>query len=238
MPEPAAFTGFPRAGLEFLRQLAADNDRAWFDRNRAVYADALQAPAKAFVVAYGGALAGRISPGIRAEPTVGRSLFRINRDLRFARDQTPYNPWLDLTFWEGPDPRASPALFLRLQPDRVTLGAGVMTLRDERLAAYRAAVDDERGMLLVGLLDRLVQARPDVALDEPTRARVPAGYPADHPRADLLRRDALHAFAEHPVPDGIDTGGFVDWCLDRHAPYADLHRWLVDALARRAMSPG
>lgn len=238
MPEPATFSGFPRAGLEFLRQLATHNDRDWFDRNRATYADALQAPARAFVVAYGAALAARISPGIRAEPRVGRSLFRINRDLRFSRDRTPYNPWLDLTFWEGPDPRASPALFLRLEPDRVTIGAGVMALRDERLAAYRAALDDERGTRLQELLDRLGTARPHIALNEPTRARVPAGYPADHPRADLLRRDALHAFAEHPVPDGIDTGGFVDWCLDRHAPYSDLHHWLVDAFARQAIPPG
>ncbi|MEZ5099019.1 MAG: DUF2461 domain-containing protein [Thermoleophilia bacterium] len=230
MPDAPAFDGFPREGLAFLRGLAASNDRGWFERNRGTYADALQAPAKAFVVAYGAALAERLAPGIQAEPSVGRSLFRINRDLRFSRDRTPYNPWLDLAFWEGPDPRASPALFLRLEPDRVTIGAGVMALRDDRLAAYRAAVADDRGARLEELLERLVDAEPGVVVNPPTRARVPAGYPADHARAGLLRRDALHAFAEHPIPGAIETPAFVDWCLARHGRLAGLLRWLVDAV--------
>lgn len=58
-------------------------------------------PARALVADVGVRVKARISVGPRADPKVGRSLFLINRDLRFSKDKTPYNPWVDMIFWEG-----------------------------------------------------------------------------------------------------------------------------------------
>jgi uncharacterized protein (DUF2461 family) len=80
-----AFGGFPPETIRFLRQLRANNRKDWFDAHRTDYEAFWVAPAKAFVVAAGQLLV-ELAPGIRAEPRVLGSIFRINRDTRFARD--------------------------------------------------------------------------------------------------------------------------------------------------------
>lgn len=227
---PAGFTGFPPEGIAFLRQLEAHNDRAWFDAHRDTYVDAVREPAKALVVDLGDALRRRGLVDVRAEPKVGRSLFRINRDTRFAADTTPYHPHLDVVVWEGPDPRRSPAFLLRMTGTEVTVGAGVIHLRDERLERFRAAVaEDTSGAELAGILEQLAAA-PAVQLATPSRQRVPAGSDPSHPRAELLKLDALHATTTQPLPAAVTHGRFVDWIADRQLAYAPLHRWLVTHL--------
>src|SRR5918998_456518 len=114
---------FPRATLDFLTDLRANNSREWFDANRARYERDLVAPAKAFVTA-AAPLLDRLAPGISAEPRVLGSIFRINRDTRFSPDKRPYKAHLDLWFWHGRRSDAASGLFLRLTPDELSVGAG------------------------------------------------------------------------------------------------------------------
>lgn len=83
---PAAFAGFPRAALPFLADLAANNERDWFLANKPVYEAAVRAPLIALVEAVSFALK------IRDISLSGdaKSLFRINRDIRFSNDKSPY----------------------------------------------------------------------------------------------------------------------------------------------------
>lgn len=233
MPAAAeAFGGFPAEAREFLAGLAANNTRGWFEANRGTYDEAIARPARAFVGALGPELRKTISPGIEFEPRVGKSLFRINRDLRFSKDKTPYNPWLDLVFWEGPNARTAPSLFLRIAATEVVLGAGVFALRGSDLDRYRDTVaNTTRGADLSSILARLRREWPHVETNEPTRARVPAGFPQDHPQADLLRRDALHAALRLPVPRTLHAARFTGWCCERYRSFAPLHRWLVETLS-------
>ncbi len=102
MPESPRFSGFSEPALAFLSGLAADNSRSFFEANQDVFKQGLQEPARALVADLGIAVKATISDGLQAEPKVGKSLFRINRDLRFSRDKTPFHPWIDMVFWEGP----------------------------------------------------------------------------------------------------------------------------------------
>ena len=95
-----AFDGFPKKGVEFLRQLSEHNDREWFSQHKDEYNEYLLAPARDFVTALGERLR-KISPGIIADPRTDRSIFRINRDTRFAKDKSPYKTHLGIFFWEG-----------------------------------------------------------------------------------------------------------------------------------------
>jgi hypothetical protein len=79
-----AFGGFPPETIRFPRELGVNNNKDWFDAHRADYEAYWVAAAKALVVAAGQQLA-ELAPGIRAEPGVLGSIFRINRDTRFAR---------------------------------------------------------------------------------------------------------------------------------------------------------
>src|SRR3954454_13320585 len=193
MTVSTAFAGFPREGLEFLEGLAADNTREYFDLHRDTYQSALLQPAKEFVVALGEELRARVSPGIRAEPRINGSILRITRDTRFSADKRPYKEHVDLWFWEGDGPsRERPGLFLRLRPATVTLGASMHRFDPGALAAYRAAVADETaGRALESAISEAAGLR-GMTVGGLQYKRVPREFGADHPRADLLRHNALY----------------------------------------------
>src|SRR4051794_18350024 len=94
----APFQGFLPALLAFLRDLGAHNSRDWFQAHYAEYQALLVDPARAFVVTMGERLPA-LGADIRAEPPVRGSILAINRDIRFAKDKSPYKTYLDLWFW-------------------------------------------------------------------------------------------------------------------------------------------
>ena len=97
--EPAPFSGFEPDALQFLADLAANNDRSWFKPRKADYERLIKEPLEALCVA----LADRFDKlrlPLEADPK--RSPFRIYRDVRFSKDKSPYKtaqgadfPWED-----------------------------------------------------------------------------------------------------------------------------------------------
>ena len=231
MTVSTAFAGFPREGLEFLEGLAADNSREYFDIHRDTYESALLQPAKGFVVALGDELRARVSPAIRAEPRINGSILRINRDTRFSADKRPYKEHLDFWFWEGEAPsRERPGLFVRLRPATVTLGAGMHRFEPEALAAYRAAVADEASGR--GLEQAIVDAMGvrGATVGGLQYKRVPRGFDADHPRAELLRHSALYVSGDWKLPRSVSSPAFVGWTAEKLERIAPVERWLSATL--------
>ena len=224
---PGGFSGFGRAGLDFLAGLARVNTKEFFDTHRAVYRQDLLEPSKAFVVALGAVLQQRVSAGLRADPRVGGSLFRIANDLRFARDQQPYKPHLDFVFWEGrTGPRHNPALIVRITPADIHVGCGQIGLTGAALAAYRTALHDPaRATDLERHIAALLAGGAE--LSEPTRRRVPAGFDPAGPAARFAVRDGFHVVHRYPRPAEVTTPDLVEWCADRLAPFAPVYQWLI-----------
>lgn len=218
---------FSSATWRFLDDLAADNTKVTFEAARPTYERDVVAPSVALVEALAGLLPEQVHPGLRADPAVGRSRFRLHRDLRFAKDKTPFHTHLDFLFWigDGP-PRQQPACILRLTSTEVLLGAGQVGLRGEHLDRYRARLADrvDGAVVRAVVADRL--AAGDV-LSDAARARVPRPYAADDPSADLLRRDGFHLSAATSHPADIDGDAFAAWCAERWAPYGPLLDWLA-----------
>jgi uncharacterized protein (TIGR02453 family) len=228
-----AFTGFHPNAFRFLAGLAEHNERPWFHAHEAEYKGLLLEPARELVTALGERLAA-VAPAIHADPRVNGSIRRVARDTRFSNDKTPYKTHLDLWLWEGSGPsRECAGYFVRLDPDAVTLGVGAHHFTSAGLAAYRRAVDDPRRG---PNLDRAVGSALTVgARLGPARwKRVPAPYPADHPRADLLRHGGLVAATTDPMPPQARTEAFPDWCVERWAPLRPLQAW-VAAVAAEAV---
>lgn len=103
-----------------------------------------------------------------------------------------------------------------------------MTKQAATLACYRAAVDDPaEGGALVALMDEISRENVDVELPRPTRSRVPAPYPRDHPRRDLLRLDGMYALERLELPrNSAHPPSHRGWPPDRGGS-PPLHRWLV-----------
>ena len=221
------FQGFGKDTVAFLAGLSAHNDKAWFDAHRADYDAHFVAPALAFAEAVGAKLQA-LDPDVVIEPRVNGNLFRINRDVRFSKDKTPYKDHLDMWFWAGERNRGS-GFFLRVTPTHVLLGAGLHMLQKADLDAYREAVaDDARGVALTKALERCERA--GYRVDGSHYKKVPAGYAADHPRAALLRHAYLAVVHEQPHPSELGSKAFVTWCAKHWKAMLPVHTFMREVL--------
>ena len=218
-----AFTGFPPETFAFLKALAKNNSKEWFDKHREDYEQFHLAPAKAFVETIAPGLK-KISKSINAEPRVNASIFRINRDVRFSKDKRPYKTTLDLWFWEG-EKRGweAPGFYLRLMPDGYLAGTGLHGFSPEQLKVFRAAVINEKSG---AALSKMVQGLEGLKLGEPTRKKVPRGYDAEHPWSSFLLCDALYATYEAPLTKAVHKPEFVDVVLDIFRRAHPISQWL------------
>ncbi len=222
----AGFAGFPKETVKFIRQLSKNNNKQWFDQHRADYEEHYIAPAKAFVEAIAPGLK-KIDSGLQAEPKVNGSIFRINRDIRFSKDKTPYKDHLDLWFWSG-DKKGwdTTGLFFRITPKNLVLGAGMHKFEKQALANYRDAVaDDKSGKELAKLAAKLTKA--GYRLTEPSYKKVPRGFDPEHPRAELLKNNGLAAMLETKHPAELHTPKFPAFCLKHFKAVAAVNTWLT-----------
>ena len=137
--------------FEFLADLRDNNERAWFESNRARFESEVRGPLLAFTAALQEPLAG-ISPSILAIPKKqGGSLFRIHRDIRFSKDKSPYKTWAALQFrHEAARDVHAPGFYLHFEPGNVLAAAGIWRPARPELDAVRQAMDEEpEGLSLI-----------------------------------------------------------------------------------------
>jgi len=220
------FDGFPKATLKYLREIAKNNNRDWFNDNRERYETFYLDPAKRFVEAMGPRLE-RFAENVRAEPRVNGSIFRINRDTRFSKDKTPYKPHLSLFFWVGEGRgRELPGFFMRLTATRLALGAGMHGFDPQRLARYRKAVaDSRRGPELAKACAKLERAGYEIGGAH--YKKVPRGLAADHPREALLRHNGLFVFDEARLPAEVHSAKLLQYCARKFKAFAPIPAWLT-----------
>lgn len=181
MAEPVEMSTLYRDARQFLIELAANNDRDWFSRNKARYDTHLKRPAERLLAELGGTIA-----ALAGSPVRGK-LFRPHRDVRFSEDKEPYHTHLHL-LWTAPDGRG---WFFGLSPDYASAGAGMMVFLPEMLEHWYEAVAGAHGETLAASLDA-----GGWRLNPPDLKRVPPPYPPDHPREALLRRKGLIAWVD------------------------------------------
>jgi uncharacterized protein (TIGR02453 family) len=231
MSESPDFLGFPQEGMRFLADLRENNNREWFEAHKETYREQVLAPAQDLAFALGERLKKDISPGIVYDTAANGSgsVLRIYRDLRFSKDKRPYNTHVRLVFWEGARKKMeNPSFFVRINPDGAGVYSGIHVFPKPVLAAYREAVVDEQlGSELASAIAAVKRAGP-YAVGGKHYKRVPRGYAAEHPRADLLRYNGLWAHTTDPVnPAAIVTTDLIEVCLEHCRNMAPLHHWLV-----------
>ena len=169
--------------IAFLSDLKQNNTREWFQTNKARYDAHVKEPAKQ--------LAAELCN--RLDEMTGRAhkpkIFRMNRDLRFSKDKTPYNTHVHLSWSPTKGGNTLAAWMLGISPDYSTVGCGVFEFSKGDLIAFRDRIAGADGAKLEKLVGQL--AADGVRIDEPVLKRVPAGYDADGPWAEHLRRKGL-----------------------------------------------
>jgi uncharacterized protein (TIGR02453 family) len=225
------FTGFSEDGIQFLLELQAEQNRAWFKAHQADFDRLWKRPLEAFVFE----LRDRLAPVFRGINEVEPHFFRIQRDTRFARDKSPYKTYVAANMpvrapTEGEHTHSAPGVYVSFGLEGEFIAIGSWHMPPEVLARYRAALDHpRRGPEAQRIYATLKEHGWDLASME-TLKRVPPPFAQDHPRAELLRRKGL-AFSVQPQ-DGLSaTPGLLDWSEQRLREAAPMVKWLDKALA-------
>jgi uncharacterized protein (TIGR02453 family) len=198
--------GIPFAALDFYEELEADNSKAFWTAHKDVYDACVKAPMIALTAAL--------------EPEFGTAkLFRPYRDVRFAKDKTPYKTHQGA--WFGETHR-----YLQVSAAGLLLGGGRWQLSSEQLAGFRRAVADERhGPVLERAVQKVRRNGFDVHGDGMTR--VPSGFAKDHPRAELLKYRTLTASVDLGAPEWLCTEEAVSEIARRFRQLTPLVDWLL-----------
>jgi uncharacterized protein (DUF2461 family) len=112
--DPLDFTGFPDAGLAFLREVAARQDRAWVQAHKVAYEAHVRGPLAALVVALTARCA-EVGLPLRGDPK--RSLFRLQRDVRFSADKRPFQTHASAVLTRTGEKRAPGVLYVHVAPE-------------------------------------------------------------------------------------------------------------------------
>lgn len=178
---------FSTDSFKFFRDLARHNEREWFHANKARYQAQVRDPFLALIGDLAEPLA-KVSTHYRADakPT-GGSLFRIQRDTRFADDKTPYKTWAGARFFHARGKQAeAPLFYLHLQPGACFVGAGLWHSSPETQRRVRAFLVDNPAAWRKAAHAPAFGKR--YAMKGDTLVRPPRGYDADHELIDDLKR--------------------------------------------------
>lgn len=216
--------------MDFLSQLAANNNREWFNAHKTLYKECQNI--------FLGHVADIIQ-GIRLfDDSIGNlpvadCTYRIYRDTRFSNDKTPYKTHFGAFI--APEGKKSGYSGYYFQvgaydhgyPGGCMLATGNYHLEPKVLKLLREDIDLDTD----GVFDSAITAANPFTLDLDDRLkRVPNGYPADHPRADLLRLRnfclSLDAGRDYFLSDNWKERLLADF--ERTAPFLHLINRCID----------
>jgi uncharacterized protein (DUF2461 family) len=240
----STFAGFRPEAIQFLADLAQNNDRAWFQPRKAEFERLLKEPMELLIVALADAFAAHGVPML-ADPK--RSPFRIYRDTRFSKDKSPYKTHLGATFpWAGGTPAggAGDAVgsgvsaggghderahgnggYFHFEPGGMYAGGGMWRMEKPRLDAFRRMVLEEPETVRAALYEPRFVAEFGGPETHDALQRVPPGYPKDHPLADMFRwKDVV--FGRRLADEEVMSADLPDRLAASWATAAPVYRFL------------
>ena len=199
-----AFRGWPEQALDFYEGLEADNSKAYWTSQKAVYETAVLAPMTELLD--------------ELAPEFGDTkIFRPYRDIRFSTDKSPYQTHISATVGSG---------YIQLSARGLAAGSGMYVMAPDQLDRYRQAVAGERSGTELERLIAVIEQHGTGVSGHDNLKTVPRGYPADHPRAALLRYKGIVAWQEWPAARWLETAAAKDRIASFLRATQPLESWL------------
>ena len=228
MPAIMEFQQFESPLFRFLKQLARNNNRAWFQENKSRYEKEVLEPSLAFIRAFRPRLK-KISEHFTAvDRRSGGSLMRVYRDTRFHGADEPYKTNVGIQFRHefGRDVHA-PGFYVHLEPGACFLAAGLWRPESAVLRQVREAIVENPARWKRVRNDKNFQMF--FSLDGDSLKKCPLGFPIDHPCIEDLRRTDFIAVADVDDSRALHKT-FMDHVRQAFTAARPLMRFLCDAV--------
>jgi uncharacterized protein (TIGR02453 family) len=212
--------GFGPKARSFFEGLENDNSKEYWTANKAIFEEAVKEPMAALVES----LPEKYQP---------LKLFRMNRDIRFSADKSPYKTQHGAAHEAG-----GTVHYVHVDSRGLMAACGAYMMAPDQLERYRQAVaDDTTGVELDSILRRLDQDGFEVGhgMGEALKT-APRGYPKDHPRVDLLRQKALSAHRRLTTASKLRSADVVrEFVVETFQSCEPLNAWIVANIGRTTM---
>jgi len=209
------FSGFGEYAVEFYDGLLADNSKPYWEDNLKTYREDVRAPMEALLA--------ELLPEFGPDFGEGK-VFRPHRDVRFAKDKSPYKTHCGAVIEPG---RGGGAYYVELSSAGLRTGGGCFHLQSDQLARFRQAVDtDVHGGALERILAKLRKSGWKITGD--TLRTKPRGFAADHPRLELLKHRSLYAVKSWEPDDTLHERACLDRVRKAWRQVRDFNEWARD----------
>jgi uncharacterized protein (TIGR02453 family) len=199
---PTALPYLRPEGLKFLKGLAKNNDREWFNERKAVYEAELKEPMLAIIRKVTDAMMDFAPNHVRPAE---KSLFRIYRDTRFSNNKLPYKTHV-AAWWShmGMEKTSGAGYYFQVSPKDVVIAAGAYMPEKEQLAAIRHWLLDHHEEFRK-LLQRAAIRKTFSEFEGEALTRPPKGFPCEHPAMDLIKCKQWGLSATLPANTALET---------------------------------
>ncbi|WP_421764197.1 DUF2461 domain-containing protein [Ekhidna sp.] len=170
--------------LDFLSDLAKHNKKEWMDDNKKRYQQA-----KEQVIAL---VADIIQKSSAFDPSLSavdprKTLFRINRDIRFSKNKDPYKTNFGAAIVEGGRKTGNPGYYLHIMPGNNFAGGGIYQPSSDLLQKVRQEIDYNGNELRAIIDDKKFKKVFSEPYGDDRLKTAPKGYPKDHENIELLQ---------------------------------------------------
>lgn len=217
----------PKAGFDFLKKLKRNNNRDWFLENKHLYEENLKIPLQKVILELGKNLSNK-AIGIHFDPK--RSIFRINRDVRFSNNKDPYKTNIGASFVSYCHNKKDqfPGLYIHIEPGNCFIGGGLYMPSGEQIRKIRELINQDPDVL------KKIISAPNVkkyfgGLSGEKLKTAPRGTSADHPHIDLLRWKQF-IYIKHYKDSDFQTGNLAKTIEKEFMAMMPLVNWLNKAL--------
>lgn len=213
--------------LEFLSDLAKHNSKEWMDDNKKRYNEA-----KGYVIELLAEVIEKTSQFdkslIGVEPK--KTLFRINRDIRFSKNKDPYKTNFGAAIVEGGRKSGNPGYYLHIMPGESMVGGGLFQPEPATLQKVRQEIDYNGGKLRKMIDSKKFKEVYDEPYGEDKLKTAPKGYPKDHPDLDLLQLKH-YVFMNQVSDKEVTSGKMVEAAVNAYKTLQPFNNFLREAIS-------
>ncbi len=216
---------FTQDFLDFFIELAGNNQKEWFDDNRARYHSSIKEPFENFIADLVLALQ-KVDPTIQPNPK--DCIFRINKDIRFSKDKSPYKTDRSAILSKyGRKNKEYPGYYVRLSPESCQIGGGAYYLQKENLLFLREKIlynPDEWHSLLE---DKNFKKHFKNGIEGEKNKILPKEFKGKELTSDYIMNKQFYYMSDHSS-DIILKDDLIKYCVDRHKATLKIKNFMAE----------
>lgn len=218
---------FNQAYIDFFKSLHANNNKEWFDENRKIYEKEVKKTFQKLV-----------QDIINEIPSLDQdiamvskdAIFRINRDIRFSKDKTPYNTIMKAGFARGGRKSSYAGYYLGIDAEYIHVGGGVFGVEKESLGKIRDHIVSNTEEFIEMSTDKTFLSKFGGVMGEQIK-RIPLVYQEAHGKTSLIANKQFYYMTKLDVKELLQSDDLFNTIMEHFRLITPLNQFLKEGIS-------